>query len=325
MKLLDALVAVAGLCLMLAARAGEVEDRVNYTKEFATAFSRSDFALIESRYAEALATQKRLSSGYLVSHRWVGAMFERADKDDPNWDAAEEKTRGWARQYPASVLPALALNRIYENRAWIARGRGYSSTVSEEGWKKFAANMNQANQALLSRADVGKADPNWWYELLSRAQEQSLPPERYWKVAYAALTAFPQNEDIYRAIAMKLVPQWGGSWEALAAFADQAVDRTRETQGQIMYAHIYRSVSGYLEPGLLTRAEGNWPKVRAGFEDLVARYPDRWNLNWFARFACDAGDKATTKRVLTRINDAVVPSAWANHAIYNRCRNWAMN
>jgi hypothetical protein len=196
--------------------------------------------------------------------------------------------------------------------------------VTEEGWKQFAAHMDQADQVLLESADAGQADPNWWCEMLDRAREHSWPAQRYWGLASAALQAFPQNQDIYRAIGLKLVPQWGGSWRALAAFADEAVARTQETEGQTLYARIYSNVSGYFGPGFLTRPEGNWPKLRASFEALVARYPESWNLNTFARFACDAGDKATTQRILARIDDAVVPSAWANRAMYNRCRNWAM-
>lgn len=90
-----------------------------------------------------------------------------------------------------------------------------------------------------------------------------------------------------------------------------------------MYARIYWNVSGYFDDSFLMRVEGNWPKFRAGLEDLVARYPDRWNLNGFARFACAAGDKDTTRRLLAQINDAAFPAAWPSQAIYYRCRNWA--
>jgi hypothetical protein len=320
---LKRMLAAGSLCLAFFAHAGDEENRVDLSADFATAFARSDFALIESRYAHALATQERMKTGHFVSNRMVHFMFYRLDKNDPNWDAAEERTRSWAAQYPKSVVPALALNRIYEKRAWMHRGNGYASTVTEEGWKLFFASMKQANEALLSRAEIGKNDPNWWFEMLSRAQAQSWPNDRYWLLANDALTAFPQNEDIYRAIAMRLVPQWGGSWQALAAFADGAVARTRETQGQIMYARIYWNVSGYFDDSFLTRVEGNWPKFRAGLEDLLARYPDRWNLNGFARFACAAGDKDTTRRLLAQINDAAFPAAWPSQAIYYRCRNWA--
>lgn len=312
------------LCWSLTALSAELEHRSQLQNEFAAAFAGSDFVQIESRYARALRTQERSPSGRFLAHAWMRAM-RFAEKDDPNWEAAEDKARKWVAQYPKSVLAAIAHSRIHRHRAWKARGRGYASTVTKEGWRNFALHMNRATEALASRAETGKTDPNWWYEMLDQAREQSWPQQRYSELAYAALQAFPQNHDIYRAIALNLVPQWGGSWQALAAFADEAVVRTREKQGQIMYARIYWNVARYFEPRLLTRPEGNWPKFRAGLEELVARYPDSWNLNRFAAFACDAGDKGTTRRLLARINDAVVAAAWANRATYNRCRSWAMS
>jgi hypothetical protein len=138
------------------------------------------------------------------------------------------------------------------------------------------------------------------------------------------LDAFPENMDIYRAISTKLVPQWGGSWEALAKFADQAAARTARVEGKTVPARMYWHVARYFGPGQLTRPEGNWPTLRVSFEDLVARYPDRWNLNGYARFACDAGDKDAAKRMFGRIGNSVVPSTWANMAMYNRCRSWAL-
>jgi hypothetical protein len=326
MPTLRSVLSLVGICLAaLCTHAGELEDRNAIRDEFAEAFDRSDFALIESRYARAIATEQRLGSGQLVANQTVRYMFglRQGRGDDAYWSAVEEKTRAWGAQFPKSVLQALALSRAHEQHAWAHRGGGYASTVSEDRWKQFRLNMDLARQALLDRADVGTKDPNWWHQLLMLAWAQSWPEERYWEVANAAMNAFPQNPDIYSAISRRLLPQWGGSWAVIADFAGYVVKRTRAVQGQMLYARIYWHLQGYLEPGLLASEQVDWPKIRAGFEDLVARYPDNWNLNHFARFACDAGDKATAQRLLGRIEDSVIPSAWANKAMYNRCRNWA--
>jgi hypothetical protein len=140
------------LCWSLTALSAEVEHRDQLKNEFASAFARSDFVQIESRYARALSTQERSPSGRFLAHAWMRAMGF-ADKDDPNWEAAEKKTRKWVAQYPKSVLAVIAHSRIHRSRAWNARGRDYASTVTEEGWKKFALHMNRATEALASRAE----------------------------------------------------------------------------------------------------------------------------------------------------------------------------
>jgi hypothetical protein len=235
MPTLRSVLSLVGLCLAaLCGQAGELEERNAISAEFAEAFERSDFAVIESRYARAVTTQKRLGSGQFVANQMVRYMFalrqakpaqgpspakpERGD--DRYWNDVEEKTRAWAAQFPKSVLPALALSRAHEQHAWAHRRSGYASTVTPDGWKQFAANINLAHQALLKRADIGRADPNWWYQMLMLGWVQSWPEESYWQVANAAMNAFPQNPDVYSAISRKLLPQWGGSWAAVAAFAE---------------------------------------------------------------------------------------------------------
>ncbi|PZV16403.1 MAG: hypothetical protein DCF22_05445 [Leptolyngbya sp.] len=44
----------------------------------------------------------------------------------------------------------------------------------------------------------------------------------------------------------------------------------------------------------------DWKKISQGFEDIVARYPDAWNLANYARFACLAEDKAKSKALLNQ-------------------------
>ena len=58
-------------------------------------------------------------------------------------------------------------------------------------------------------------------------------------------------------------------------------------------------------------------------DDLVARYPDQWNYNRYARFACRAGDRDTAQAVLAKIAYPL-PGAWYDEPDrYARCRSWA--
>ena len=53
--------------------------------------------------------------------------------------------------------------------------------------------------------------------------------------------------------------------------------------------------------------------MKAGFDDWVRHYPDsKWNLNNYARFACDAGDKEIflTLRKQLASEKAIDRAAW---------------
>jgi hypothetical protein len=54
-----------------------------------------------------------------------------------------------------------------------------------------------------------------------------------------------------------------------------------------------------------------WPKMKVGFEDLIARYPNDWNLNNFAIYSCMARDKPKIVELLKKIGGRFLDSAWS--------------
>jgi len=66
----------------------------------------------------------------------------------------------------------------------------------------------------------------------------------------------------------------------------------------------------------------SWPRMKKGFEDLMHLYPhSKWNLNMFASFACQAGDKKTFQEVRFRIGKSVVPEAWRSNYSLDLCEH----
>ena len=54
--------------------------------------------------------------------------------------------------------------------------------------------------------------------------------------------------------------------------------------------------------------------MKQGFEDIMARHPDPWNLNNYARFACLAHDKQKMAELMPRVYAAMVEDAWLDFA-----------
>jgi hypothetical protein len=294
------------------------------------AWDNYDFAGLEARYAEALASGRRTESGPHVASRIANAVRMTSDTrlgdrgKDVYWTPTEEKIKGWAAEFPDSVLPVIVLAQAYVGHAFEYRGGGYANTVAEEDWKQFHAYIRRAQDVLLSRQEAGRKDPNWWVEMLRISRLSSMPKREFASLAGAALDAFPAQFGIYFEITQTLLPQWGGSWEAISTFADQAVARTRATEGHALYARIYWIAhQNANDPNFLQRSYVKWPRIRAGFDDIIKTYPSAWNLNYFARMACDANDKATAKRLFLKVKANPDPQAWDDRASYNVCLNWA--
>jgi hypothetical protein len=120
------------------------------------------------------------------------------------------------------------------------------------------------------------------------------------------------------------LPKWHGDAEAIERFARAAVERTATQEGRGMYARIYWYAS-QTEYGndLFNKSLAVWRQMRDGFDDVIARYPDPWNLNNYARFACLAGDKSKTRELLARIGPSVVHQAWAPEPLRQHCAKWS--
>lgn len=308
--------------------ARESETRRAIQGEVRQAFVTDDYASIETRYAEALSSSERTASGVFVANLIRMAVVpepsgnSQAPGRDDHWDAVDRKLEKWARQYPQSSLVAIAQSVSFREHAWSWRGGGYARTVTPEAWTKVREYGQRAFDALMAREAVGRKDPYWYVEMINIARIQGWPADRFSALVQQATGAFPLNYDIYFTAAFSLVPRWGGSAAAVAQFADYAVTQTRKSEGQSMYARVYWSVAEILDAEL-SGPEVDWKRIRAGFDDVVKRYPDSWNLNNYAKFACEARDYATAKRVLARIGEDVDSEAWGSRANFVRCRRLA--
>jgi hypothetical protein len=63
--------------------------------------------------------------------------------------------------------------------------------------------------------------------------------------------------------------------------------------------------------------------MKSGFERMISDYPDPWNVNNFAKFACIAGDGATLFRLTERIGDRPIMAAWQSAEYYGQCVSYA--
>jgi hypothetical protein len=56
----------------------------------------------------------------------------------------------------------------------------------------------------------------------------------------------------------------------------------------------------------------------------MKRYPDAWNINNYARFACLAKDRDKTRQLVALVGTSPVAEAWTPLELFARCRTWAM-
>jgi hypothetical protein len=287
-------------------------------------FASGNFKALEDRYAAALATSSRTPSGLFVANVIRSTIVPEPDGEsqvpgrDDHWVPIEHKLEDWAAKFPKSSLVAVAQGEALIGHAWSWRGGGYARTVPPGAFKKVDLYAKRAFDAMMAREEAGRKDPYWYTQMLVIARIQSWNREDTFALFRKATDAFPLNYDIYFTLATQLAPRWGGSQEEIAKLAAFAVERTRDVEGESLYARVYWSVASQLDADF-GGPEVDWKRIRTGFDDVIKRYPDRWNLNNYARFACDARDLPAAKNVLLQIKGDVDPKAWRGRANYLRC------
>jgi hypothetical protein len=282
-----------------------------------------EYAKVERLYQELLETNPRAGDGQPILagfleglDQYFGAQAEaEARQDMAAWEAA----------VPKSKVLLLARPVMLQRQAWKARGGGYANMVPEESMKLFAGKLAHAGRSLQETESTGRNSPFWYWAALVVAGSTGEPAARMDRIFEQAATKFPDFLPIYYTRMNYLLPQWGGNWDAVDRFIRDAVRRTKARDGDAFYVWLYldvvRKTRGE-DPFEETRL--SWPAMRKGFEDMIARYPDPFNKNTFATFACRARDRETTSRLLLELGDNAKLGQWSEGYTTESCRRFAL-
>lgn len=213
--------------------------------------------------------------------------------------------RRWQAAFPASPIRPVAEAAAWTDYAWQARGSGWSHTVTDEGWNRFAERLATARR-LLETAPSPSPCPHHAAALQSVALGQSWSPEEYEALFERAVQTHPTYLTYYFRKARWLLPRWHGKPGELERWAAAEARSGRAGAGRSIYARIHWAESYYLDDDIRwdTRAGGfDWELTRQAFDDLLAATPGSyWNRVAYARFAWLARDRDTFRRILADVS-----------------------
>ena len=226
----------------------------------------------------------------------------------------------WQGDYPDS--PTLWLTRAdhFITLAWEHRGTGLANTVQKESWKRFYDNIAKARQILEERKDIAAQDPVWYSMMLTVAIAQGWSATDVAALIDEGLDHAPSYYPIYFKAVEYYTPKWYGSAAAIERFARAAVERTRASEGLGLYARIYwYAAETQFSINLFRDSHVVWADMKTGIDDVLKAYPDQWNINNFAHFACLAGDYDKARELAARIEGEPDPVVWRMVRYDERC------
>lgn len=310
--------------------AAELEERAIIQNMAQEAFLREDFSQLEYISNSYRTTKSRTSSGiWKLTVFYAGILSAikiqvRDQEQESAFNELDGKIKRWVQQYPDSPSAFIAQSMAHIDHAWAYRGGGYASTVKPEAWAPFRKYISLAKQNLVTHKAIADVDPRWYETMLVIARAEGWARDEFDKLLNEALDREPVFYEIYFRALEYLLPKWHGGTKEIEEFAQEAISRTSKQEGRGMYARIYWFASQtQFQNELFTESFVEWPRMKAGFEDVISRYPDAWNLNNYAKFACLTRDKSKARELMKRIESAVVIEAWQPNSLRQQCSDWA--
>lgn len=325
MRLLHTLLFCLLVCVLDSAAARDDDPRPinNFAAKTAQMLRAGDFQGLEKMAANLRAKSLLLSDGQPALsgfYAGVSKCVEMRCGDErmafEDWKEHEELLARWRTKFPDSITAMTATALYWKEYGWHARGLGYANTVNQDQWATFKSRVEKARslfEAIRTRTDKDAA----WYEgMLSVAKALGWSEGAFESIYQEGVRRFPGHLPLYFLKAAQLSPRWGGSQSAYSRYIDSVVKATSKDMGETMYARLNWSS---WSPRMFNDGQADWTRMKRGFERLTQDYPDYWNINAYAKFACLAGDAPTLKQLLAKIGQAPILDVWGSMGFYSQC------
>lgn len=244
----------------------------------------------------------------------------------PKGDQREQtlsKIRDWRRQNPKSDMAAIAEALVWIAAANEVRGPVWRRSRDETALKLARDRFSKAKTALLSAKKFADVTP-FWYELRLEVATELEGDKVVQAIFSEATSKYRRHLPLYRAMISYYTPAYGASqdWKKVDALVNQAVQAAPPGEGDATYALLYAFASDdqRIEFEVLRDSLASWPRMKRGFDDIIARHPDFDNLNRAAVFACRAGDRSAFLALHPRLVGHVQLRQWPSNYSYELCK-----
>ncbi|WP_444847419.1 hypothetical protein [Duganella caerulea] len=291
---------------------------------------KADYKSLEALRKRLLDQTQRTGSGV-----WKLAIFynqlhwrPQGTHDPIFWTRMENEAKAWEKQFPKSSVARMYHVYVLLGRATTFRGTANFKDVPKEDIARMLADTREAMGILntLEKPMLKERDPEFYKAML-----QVLPyTDHYSFLGVTHLLAdarkeFPNYHETYFSAAFFSTEMWASAPDAVDDIARSAMSM-RTADSDAMYARVYWYMSQMAyDDKLFEKSLADWSEMKTSFDALVDRYPDPWNLNAYAYFACQAGDYATMSGLLKRIGERRVYTSWGRGGAnaYEECARHA--
>lgn len=290
------------------------------TREMIAAYERllgeRRFAELDRAFEETAAARRRLFNGSLA----FGALLQTAAKA---LDEDESLAEDWRSAAPESRLARFAAIEHTIAEAWRARGGKSAAETPKESLARFHEGLRGALADLEALRAGGERHPALFRALLTVGKGLEWEPARLREVFNEGRSVNPYDEDLYFLLAAARSPRWGGSFEEMAAIAEEAGQSLEELPPDSGYALVAMRIGeAGIAPVLFERTPIRWERMQQGLAAYAWAFPgDLRTRTAMVFYGCTAQDRATARAWLAGVGAVSLPGVQTEN--YARCVAWA--
>jgi len=295
---------LATLSAQVQSKLPEEAEYARYVNRLREKVERRSFQALESVARNLRRTKSTFADGSRkLDGFYEGISAVRDKTSSTQWENNIGLLKAWLKKSPGSITCHVALAHAYVGYAWQARGGGWPEDVKDEDRKLSRKRLSIAEGYLRKAEKLPQRDPVIFRlrikVAMGRGQQKSVAST----FVDRSMEEDPGYFSVYNAMAINLLPRWGGAKDAWITFASRISRRTGRTE---YYARIVREVillpDYRRDADYFSSSKQRWSVLKKGFEEWIRRYPRSFlTKGAYAYCACEANDVDVARRMLVQL------------------------
>jgi hypothetical protein len=298
-----------------------------YKRDMLDLLTQRKFDALDNAAREARSSKSRFRGGTWRLYTFYKAISDPSaggSASDAQWSAHVDLLNQWVATRPQSITARVALAETYYNWGWQARGKGYASTVTQQGWDRLGDRVQRAHRILTESSGLAERCPYWFEVMQHVALAEGWEKSRARALLDQAVSFEPGFFHFYREYTNFIAPRWYGTEGEAEAFVNEASTRAGGAEGAFLYFELSTVVLCVCDSDRARMTHLSWDKIKQGYNALEQLYgTSSLKMNRFAYMAYLAGDRPTAAQVFERLGTSWDQTVWRNRELYERARAWA--
>lgn len=307
------------VCMLLLGLSVQAEDELSFRTrlklQVQQSLQRERFDDLEKVAQIFRERQTRTGSGvwaltqFYMSFSWMDLA------NDQHWQQVENTLLRWQKNFPTSPTPVIAYVEALTERG--------SQIRSDRGQEQASLFWKRGYNLLLHTKSFSDKDPSWYVQIGYAGCTHNWQPQEFDKLLEEGMARFPAHYQMYFAALEYYRCNTTDFPHRLEVIASRAARNNKATDGDGPYARVYWfAAEAYFGDRLFRETMVDWTRMKNAMDDVLRQYPDQWNVNNFAYFACLKGDKTKARELVGRVTTPIM-EVWDSEERFKRCKYWA--